>query len=68
MQQILKQHEKDLQDALSKHNANRDRQLEDLRRRLADKRRQREEQLRKKHAEEVCLMWTVLKKSSIDVV
>ena len=66
MQQILKQHEKDLQDALNKHNNNRERQLEELRRRLAEKRRQREEQLRKKHTTEVCLMWNLV--SSVEII
>jgi hypothetical protein len=53
VEKLLQQHEKDLDNALNKHNTNRDRQMEDLRKRLADRRRQREQQLKQKHAAEV---------------
>ena len=53
MKKILAQHEKDLAEALNKHNSNKDRQLEELKRRLADKRRQKEQQLKQKHTTEV---------------
>ena len=50
---ILKEHDREMQDALRRLDGGRDQQAEHLRQRLADRRRKKMGELRDKHATEV---------------
>lgn len=54
MRRILSQHEEDLETTLGKQTKERERQMQELRQRLAEKRRNKEAALRDKHTREVC--------------
>ena len=51
--EVLKNHEKETQEALRRLDQGRDKQAETLRQRLAGRRRQKQAELRKKHSTEV---------------
>ena len=51
---VMKEHDREMQDALRKLDAQRDKQSEQLRSKLAERRRQKMAALRNKHAKEVC--------------
>ena len=50
---VMKEHDREMQDALRKLDAQRDKQSEQLRAKLAERRRQKMAALRNKHAQEV---------------
>lgn len=50
---IIDKYEKDLDTNMNKFNVEKEKQLQDLRRKLAEKRRRKEAQLREKHKQEV---------------
>lgn len=50
---IMDKYEKDLDTNMNKFNMEKEKQLQDLRRKLAEKRRRKEAQLREKHKQEV---------------
>ena len=52
---ILNQHEKDLSNLMGKLNKSREKKMGDMREKLAERRRHREEQLMNKHSQEVRL-------------
>ena len=54
MAAVMKEHDREMQDALRKLDAQRDKQSEQLRSKLAERRRQKMAALRNKHAQEVC--------------
>ena len=55
---VMKEHDREMQDALRKLDAQRDKQSEQLRSKLAERRRQKMAALRNKHAKEVQLLNT----------
>ena len=60
---VLKQHDREMQEALKRLDSGRDKQADSLRQKLAERRRNRMGQLRNKHEQEVsriymyCGMW-----------
>ena len=52
--EVIKNHERDTQEALRKLEQGREKQAANLRQRLADRRKQKQGELRNKHSAEVC--------------
>lgn len=60
---IMGRYEKDLEASMNKHNLDKDRQADDLRRRLAERRKKKEQLLHEKHKQEVSILFYVLRKN-----
>lgn len=60
---IMGRYEKDLEASMNKHNIDKDRQADDLRRRLAERRKKKEQLLHEKHKQEVSFFLYLLFKN-----